>query len=120
MQEFLLPPRRKELVMPATKVRRARQATVISRPENAEKYESKCIHASCAFTINRPAEELFRFWRNFENLPRFMKHLESVTVLDDTRSHWKVKGPLGKELEWDAGIINEETNRLIAWRSTEG
>ena len=71
-------------------------------------------------TINRPVEELFRFWRNFENLPRFMGHLESVKVLSDRRSHWVVKGPAGTRFEWDAEIHNEKPNELIAWRSLNG
>lgn len=70
-------------------------------------------------TINKSPEELYRFWRNFENLPRFMGHVESVTVKDSTHSHWKVKGPAGKSVEWDAAIINDITNQLIAWKSTD-
>lgn len=69
-------------------------------------------------TINKSAEELYRFWRNFENLPRFMDHLESVRVQDDTHSHWKAKAPAGKSVEWDAVIINDIANELIAWKST--
>ncbi len=75
------------------------------------------IRVDKAVTINRPVEEVYRFWRNFENLPRFMSHLESVTVLDDKRSHWVASAPLGTNVEWDAEIINEEENRLIAWRT---
>jgi uncharacterized membrane protein len=71
-------------------------------------------------TINKSPEELYRFWRNFENLPRFMKHLEAVKVLDDKRSHWTAKAPLGTTAEWDAEIINEKEHELIAWRSVEG
>jgi uncharacterized membrane protein len=71
-------------------------------------------------TINRTPEELYRFWRNLENLPQFMNHLESVRVLDDKRSHWRVKGPAGYEVEWDAEIINEHENELIAWQSLPG
>jgi uncharacterized membrane protein len=70
--------------------------------------------------VNRPAEELYRFWRNFENLPRFMDHLESVTVLDENRSHWVAKAPAGTRVEWDATIHNEIENQLIAWRSLPG
>ncbi|MDQ6733341.1 MAG: SRPBCC family protein, partial [Nitrospirota bacterium] len=73
-----------------------------------------------AMTINRSPEELYRFWRNFENLPKVMRHLESVTVQDDKRSHWIVKGPAGRPIEWDAEIVNEKTNQLIAWQSCEG
>ncbi len=70
-------------------------------------------------TINKSAEELYRFWRNFENLPRFMDHLESVQVKDDTHSHWKAKGPAKKAIEWDAEIINDIANEVIAWKSTK-
>lgn len=71
-------------------------------------------------TINAPRETIFTFWRNFENLPRFMENLESVKVLDPNRSHWVVKGPAGLDAEWDAEIINEVPNELIGWRSIEG
>jgi uncharacterized membrane protein len=78
---------------------------------------SKAIKVERSVTIDMPAEELYRFWRNFENLPRIMDHLESVTVLDGKRSHWKAKAPAGQSVEWDAEIIHEEPNRLISWRS---
>ncbi len=71
-------------------------------------------------TINRPRQEVFAFWRNFENLPRFMDHLESVRVLDEGRSHWIAKGPAGTRVEWEAEIHDEVPERLIAWRSLEG
>ncbi len=78
------------------------------------------IKVEQAVAISRPREELFRFWRNFENLPRFMDHLESVQVLDERRSHWVVKGPAGTRVEWDAEIHNEIPDELIAWRSLPG
>jgi uncharacterized membrane protein len=78
------------------------------------------IKVERSFTINCPAAELYRYWRNFENLPRFMSHLESVKVLSEKRSHWVARGPLGARLEWDAELINERPNELIAWRSLEG
>jgi uncharacterized membrane protein len=71
-------------------------------------------------TINRPIEELYRFWRNLENLPRFMRHLESVERITDTISHWKAIGPAGTTVEWDAEIHHEVPNQLIGWRSLEG
>lgn len=71
-------------------------------------------------TINKPAHELYQFWRNFENLPRLMTHLESVRRIDDRRSHWVAKAPAGMTVEWDAEIINEKANELIAWRSLAG
>lgn len=73
-----------------------------------------------SIVIDRTPDELYAYWRNFENLPRFMDHLESVTVLDADRSHWVAKGPAGTRIEWDAEIHNEIENELIAWRSLPG
>jgi uncharacterized membrane protein len=70
--------------------------------------------------IARPPVELFRFWRNLENLPEFMKHIESVRVLDDRHSHWVVKGPGGHRLEWDAEIVNEHPGEMISWQTLPG
>jgi uncharacterized membrane protein len=70
--------------------------------------------------VDRPPDELFRFWRDFTNLPRFMDNLESVTILDEDRSHWVAKGPAGTRVEWDATIHNEIEDELIAWRSLPG
>ena len=69
--------------------------------------------------VNRPAAELFRYWRNSENLGRFMQNLQSVTV-HGSRSHWVACGPLGMKVEWDAEIYTERENELIGWRSLEG
>ena len=80
---------------------------------------SKSVRVERSVVIDRPPEELFAFWRNFSNLPRFMEHLEAVTVLDRTRSHWRAKGPAGATVEWDAVIHNERPNELIAWRTVE-
>jgi uncharacterized membrane protein len=78
------------------------------------------IKVEKSVTVNKPAEELYRFWRNFENLPRFMNHLESVRVTGEKTSHWVAKAPAGMAAEWDAEIINEHENELISWRSLEG
>jgi uncharacterized membrane protein len=78
------------------------------------------VHVEESVTINRPVEELYRFWRNLENLPRFMRHLESVERVTDTLSRWRAKGPAGTEVEWNAEIINEVPNQVIGWRSIEG
>jgi uncharacterized membrane protein len=79
----------------------------------------KWIRAERAVTVNRPRDELFRIWRNSENLPRFMKHLKSVKVdeHDNMRSHWVATGPLVRTIEWDAEIIEERENEYIAWNS---
>ncbi len=71
-------------------------------------------------TINKSPEELFGFWKELSNLPRFMKHLESVQKTGEKHSHWVAKAPAGMTVEWDAEIINEQKNELIAWRSLEG
>jgi uncharacterized membrane protein len=70
-------------------------------------------------TINRSASELYTFWRDFANLPRIMKHLESVEVLDQTRSRWTAKAPAGQTVTWEAEVYNEVPNELIAWRSLD-
>jgi uncharacterized membrane protein len=78
------------------------------------------IRVDRSITISSPRREIFRFWRNFSNLPRFMKNLDSVTEMDGNRSHWVVKGPRGRTFEWDAVIHNEIDNELISWRSLPG
>lgn len=70
--------------------------------------------------LRRARGDVYRFWRDFENLPRFMEHLEAVTMLDERRSHWVAKGPAGSRVEWDAEIHNEIPNELIAWRTLGG
>ena len=75
------------------------------------------IHVKEAITINRPRNQVYGFWHNFENLPRFMAHLESVQILDERRSRWKAKAPAGSTVEWEAQIIEDRPNELIAWRS---
>jgi uncharacterized membrane protein len=71
-------------------------------------------------TIKRPRAELFAYWRDFANLATFMENVESVEVLDDRRSHWVVKAPGGRTVEWDAAITEEQEGRFIAWASEEG
>ncbi|HET6674363.1 MAG TPA: SRPBCC family protein [Nitrospiraceae bacterium] len=73
-----------------------------------------------SITINRPVGELFAFWRDFRNLPTVMSHLETVEVVSEKRSHWKAKAPAGAFVEWDAEIVNEKKDALIAWQSCEG
>jgi uncharacterized membrane protein len=94
--------------------RRRRTSPVASVPRGEGVKVEKSI------TVNLPVQEVYRFWRNFENLPRFMDHLESVNVLDENRSHWVAKAPAGTRVEWDATIHNEIENQLIAWRSLPG
>jgi uncharacterized membrane protein len=82
------------------------------------------IKVEQSMTINRPREEVYRFWRNFENFPRFMKHLELVTATGEVhgveQSHWVAKAPLDRTFEWDAEITEERPNEIIAWHSLPG
>lgn len=73
-----------------------------------------------AITINKPVDEVYGFWRNFENFPRFMRHLESVQVIDERRSFWSAKGPAGTTLDWTSEITEDRPNECIAWRSVPG
>src|ERR1044071_904150 len=77
------------------------------------------IHAKGTCIVNLPPEEVYNFWRDFQNLPRFMRHVESVVDRGDGLSHWKVKGPAGMEVEWDATIVADVPNEVITWRTLE-
>lgn len=82
--------------------------------------EGSAVHVEKCITVNRSAEECYRFWRDFENFPRFMKHLESVTRSDGNRSHWIAKGPVGTKVEWDAEVTADQEGELLAWSSVGG
>lgn len=88
--------------------------------ENVSVSAERGIRVERSVTINRSPEELYGFWRNFENLPRFMNHLEEVRVTDRDRSHWVAKAPAGTSVEWDAEVYNEREGEFIAWRTLEG
>lgn len=91
-------------------IEQAQSAIGINQPIKVEK----------TVTINKPADELYRYWHNFENLPTFMKHLKSVKVHDQKRSHWIANAPLGNSVEWDAEILEDRENEFISWASVEG
>jgi uncharacterized membrane protein len=86
-------------------------------PAAPQEYFERGIHVAESMTINRSPWDLYRFWRDFQNLPQFMRHVESVRVMNDRKSHWVIRAPAGSTVEWDAEIINDEPNALIAWRS---
>ena len=71
-------------------------------------------------TINRPAQEVYAFFRDFSNLPRFMENIERIDVADERRSHWVVKAPAGGTVEWDAVVTEDQPGRLLAWQTEEG
>ena len=77
------------------------------------------IRVEHTVAVNRSPDECYRLWRDFESLPRFMKHVQSVKVKDDRHQHWVVRGPGGTTVEWDAEITRDEPSTLLAWRSLE-
>src|SRR2546429_449096 len=89
-------------------------ATIAELPDN------QGIQVKRAVTINASPEELYRYWRDFKNAPRFMVNVESVQVTGDGRSHWVAKTPMNKTVEWDAEVTQDEPGQLIAWRRTQG
>ncbi|MGE5601857.1 MAG: SRPBCC family protein [Nitrososphaerales archaeon] len=80
----------------------------------------KGIEFRSAVRINAPVEEVFAFWQNYENFPRFMSHLKEVRDMGDGRSHWVANGPAGVPVEWDAHVTELRPNRVIAWESVPG
>jgi uncharacterized membrane protein len=70
--------------------------------------------------IERPPQQIYDFWRNFENLPQFMDNIESVTKINDVRSHWVIKAPAGTSVEFNSLVTEDIPGRLIAWKSEEG
>jgi uncharacterized membrane protein len=78
------------------------------------------IHVREAVRLEKPLAEVYRFWRDLQNLPRFMTHLERVTDLGNGRSHWQARGPANVKIEWEAEIINEVEGKVIGWRSLPG
>jgi uncharacterized membrane protein len=78
------------------------------------------VHVRESIRLEVPVGDVYRFWRRLENLPQFMTHLDRVTEGADGRSHWATSGPAGLAVEWDAEIINEVENKVLAWRSLPG
>jgi len=99
-------------------------AAVHQRDLGHEAAEARGWHEAAvvgrSVTINRPRADLYAFWRDFRNLARFLENIERIDVGDDRRSHWVVKAPAGRTVEWDAQITEDEPERLIAWTSLEG
>lgn len=87
--------------------------------ENTDKLRENGFHVSESITIDCPVEDVYHFWRNFEQLPMFMSHLQSVETLPDGRSLWRAKMPGDLPVEWVARVVNDVPNEAIAWESTE-
>ena len=77
------------------------------------------VHVTEKIMIDRPASEVYRYWKNFDNFPLFMKHVENVTKNANDTWHWKVKAPLGTYVEWDARITSDIEDQRIGWQSTK-
>lgn len=92
----------------------------VSTAKALSKAAKGSIQVEKSVTVDRPSEEIYRFWRNVENLPRVMGHLKDVRSIDGRRSHWVAKAPAGMEVEWDAEITEDLEGRRIAWRSLPG
>jgi uncharacterized membrane protein len=90
------------------------------RTRTGRSTRTKQLPTTRTVVVNRPVEEVYQFWRNFENFPRFMMHLKDVRTVGSGRSHWVAMGPGGTSVEWDAEVTQERPNELIAWRSLPG
>jgi uncharacterized membrane protein len=78
------------------------------------------LPATVALAINSPPEKIYQFWRQLENLPRFMQNLESVRQTGERTSHWIAKVPGGMRVQWQSEIVEDQPNELISWRTREG
>ncbi|HJT53431.1 MAG TPA: SRPBCC family protein [Candidatus Angelobacter sp.] len=76
--------------------------------------------ARSTIQVNCSPQQAFEFWRNLENLPTFMHHLDSVSILGERRSRWVAGGPMGSRIHWEAEIVAERPGELISWRSLPG
>jgi uncharacterized membrane protein len=108
------------LAVGALDVMCAKQLSSQPRTAATEAADRGILRARRSITIGRPVEEVYGFWRQLENLPLFMRHLESVEVIDERRSHWVARGPAGKSFEWDAEIVDDRPLDRISWRSLPG
>lgn len=85
-----------------------------------EPSEEEAMHVKAAITVRKPRQEVYRFWRDLENLPSFMTHVDSVEGNGDGRSHWKVKAPAGATVEWDAEVVEDRPGEALVWRAVDG
>jgi uncharacterized membrane protein len=93
-------------------------ADIVSALQNSR--DSRPVRVEKVIAIDGSPNELYDFWRRFENLPRFMRHLESVRQTGQNRSHWRARGPAGTAVEWEAEIVDDRPGELISWRSLPG
>jgi uncharacterized membrane protein len=89
------------------------------RLSESDAIETPAVDIIESLSINASPEEVYSYWKNFENLPSFMRHLESVSVVDESISHWVAKAPMGTSVEWDARLVVDEPNRRLGWETLE-
>ena len=97
----------------------AKHADATALPEAGPESHADDTIVGRTVTIDRPRSELYSFWRDFKNLPQFMENIERIDVLGPDRTHWVVKAPAGKTVEWDSVITEELPDERIAWSATE-
>jgi uncharacterized membrane protein len=100
--------------------RRLYDAIGIDLPQEPTGVGMRNVRVESSIVVEQPRNELYHLWRNLDNLPAFMSHLESVEVHDEKRSTWTAKAPAGTVVSWDAEIVNDVENELIAWQTLEG
>lgn len=108
------------LAVAALDVMTARQLSMQPRTMMRDRMDEGLVHLHRSITIRRPVAEVYAFWRDFTNLPRFMRHVESVTVLDERRSRWVALAPAGRRVEWEAELVEERENEYLSWRTLPG
>lgn len=108
------------LAVTALDVMTARQLSMQPRTPVRERMEQGIVRTKRSITVHRPVEEVYAFWHDFENFPRFMRHLESVRVTGEGRTHWKALAPAGRTVEWEAETIEDRPDEFISWRSLPG
>jgi uncharacterized membrane protein len=101
--------------VPASTLKRKAAAEAgLPHAENEDQLVARSV------SINRPRHELYDVWRDFRNLPLFMENIESVALIDATRSHWRVRGPGDSTVEWDSILTEDVPGEVLAWTSVEG
>jgi uncharacterized membrane protein len=105
---------------PSPNLPSAKSAPAQEFPHHVSVPSGEGLRVDKTVVIDRPVSEVYAFWNRFENLPRFMRHVQSVRVLDDLHSHWAVRTVGEKLMEWDAEIIERRENEMISWRSLPG
>ena len=97
-----------------------RGATNVSTRKLMGLATSRPIRVNKSIHVSAPLERVYRFWRNYENFPKFMSNVHEVTEIGESQSHWVVAGPAGSRVEWDAEITQEVPNEVLAWQSLPG